>query len=91
VSKHELAARLGSVPETLSRTLNRFVAGRLIVVRGDSLEVLNRAALERLTQHQAGAAPRRQLASARLLQVKLIIPLRPVGLKAHCRPPGSDP
>jgi CRP/FNR family transcriptional regulator len=50
VAKHELAARLGTVPETLSRTLNRFVAGGLIVVRGNSFEVLNPAALERLAQ-----------------------------------------
>lgn len=50
VTKHELAARLGTVPETLSRTLNRFVAGGLIAMRGDSLEVLNRPALERLAQ-----------------------------------------
>lgn len=50
VTKHELAARLGTVPETLSRALNRFVAGGLISMRGDSLEVLNRPALERLAQ-----------------------------------------
>jgi CRP/FNR family transcriptional regulator, dissimilatory nitrate respiration regulator len=50
VAKHELAARLGTVPETLSRTLNRFVAGGLIAVRGTSFEVLNRPALERLAQ-----------------------------------------
>jgi CRP/FNR family transcriptional regulator len=50
VAKHELAARLGTVPETLSRTLNRFVAGELIVVRGNALDVLNRPALERLAQ-----------------------------------------
>ena len=51
VAKRELAARLGTIPETLSRTLNRFVAGGLIAVRGNALEVLNRAALERLAQH----------------------------------------
>ncbi len=50
VTKHELAARLGTVPETLSRTLNRFVAGGLVVVRGNSFELLNPAALERLAQ-----------------------------------------
>ncbi len=50
VAKHELAARLGTVPETLSRTLNRFVAGGLIAMRGDSLDMLNRPALERLAQ-----------------------------------------
>ncbi len=50
VAKHELAARLGTVPETLSRTLNRFVAGGLIAVHGTSFEILNRATLERLAQ-----------------------------------------
>jgi CRP-like cAMP-binding protein len=50
VSKRELAARLGTVPETLSRTLNRLVAGRFIAVHGNAFEVLNRAALERLAQ-----------------------------------------
>jgi CRP-like cAMP-binding protein len=50
VSKQELAARLGTVPETLSRTLNRFVRGGLIIVAGSTFEVLNRSALERLAQ-----------------------------------------
>jgi CRP/FNR family transcriptional regulator len=50
VTKHELAARLGTVPETLSRTLNRFVGGGLIAMRGNALAVLNRPALERLAQ-----------------------------------------
>ena len=50
IAKQELAARLGTVPETLSRTLNRFVAGGLVAVHGNSFEVLNRAALERLAQ-----------------------------------------
>ena len=57
VAKRELAARLGTVPETLSRTLNRFVAGGLIAMRGNALEVLNRASLERLAQQRAVAAP----------------------------------
>jgi CRP-like cAMP-binding protein len=50
VSKQELAARLGTVPETLSRTLNRFVASKLVAVSGPSFEILNREALERLAQ-----------------------------------------
>ena len=50
VAKHELAARLGTVPETLSRTLNRFVRGGLIKVDGNTFQVLNRSALERLAQ-----------------------------------------
>jgi CRP/FNR family transcriptional regulator len=49
-SKQELAARLGTVPETLSRTLNRFVAGGLVAVHGNAFEVLNHAALERVAQ-----------------------------------------
>jgi len=49
-SKQELAARLGTVPETLSRTLNRFVRSQLIAVSGPSFEILNRPALERLAQ-----------------------------------------
>jgi CRP/FNR family transcriptional regulator, dissimilatory nitrate respiration regulator len=49
-SKQELAARLGTVPETLSRTLNRFVASGLVAVHGNAFEVLNRAALERVAQ-----------------------------------------
>ncbi len=49
-SKQELASRLGTVPETLSRTLNRFAAGGLIAVDGNAFEVLNRRALERLAQ-----------------------------------------
>ena len=49
-AKQELAARLGTVPETLSRTLNRFVRGGLIAVDGNAFEVLNRPALERLAQ-----------------------------------------
>jgi CRP/FNR family transcriptional regulator len=50
IAKQELAARLGTVPETLSRTLNRFVRGGLIAVDGNTFEVLNRPALERLAQ-----------------------------------------
>ncbi|HUK78046.1 MAG TPA: Crp/Fnr family transcriptional regulator [Thermoleophilia bacterium] len=50
IAKHELAARLGTVPETLSRALNRFVRGGLIAVENDTLVVLNRPALERLAQ-----------------------------------------
>ena len=49
-AKRELAARLGTVPETLSRTLNRFVAGGLIAVHGNQFRVLNLGALERLAQ-----------------------------------------
>jgi CRP-like cAMP-binding protein len=51
-SRRELAARLGTVPETLSRTLHRFVAGGLVAVHGNAIEVLKPAALERLAQQQ---------------------------------------
>jgi len=49
-SKRELAARLGTVPETLSRTLDRFKRAGVIRLTGDALEVLDVAALERLAQ-----------------------------------------
>lgn len=50
IAKHELAARLGTVPETLSRALNRFVGSGVIAVESGNLVVLNRPALERLAQ-----------------------------------------
>ena len=49
-TKHELASRLGTVPETLSRTLNRLSAGRLIAVHGRDIEVVSVDGLERLAQ-----------------------------------------
>ena len=49
-SKHELASRLGTVPETLSRALNRFAAGRLVAVHGKNIEVLSTHGLARLAQ-----------------------------------------
>lgn len=49
-SRHEVAARLGTVPETLSRTLHRFVASGLIEVHGHDIVVLNHEGLERLAQ-----------------------------------------
>lgn len=57
VAKHELAARLGTVPETLSRTLHRFIAGRLIEVRAHDIQVLNHAGLERLALKDWSAKP----------------------------------
>ncbi len=50
VPKHEVAARLGTVPETLSRTLGRLERGGLIAARGATYTVINRAGLERLAQ-----------------------------------------
>jgi CRP/FNR family transcriptional regulator len=49
-SKRELAARLGTVPETLSRTLNQLVRSRTIALDGARFEVLDLRALERLAQ-----------------------------------------
>jgi CRP-like cAMP-binding protein len=49
-TRRELAARLGTVPETLSRSLNRFTAGGLIAVHGHDIEVVNLDGLERLAQ-----------------------------------------
>ena len=49
-SKRELAARLGTVPETLSRTLDRFKRAKVIALRGDTIEVLDIPALERIAQ-----------------------------------------
>ena len=83
VAKRELAARLGTVPETLSRTLNRFVGGGLIAVRGDVLSVLNRPALERLAQQLAVAAPRRHPVPSRLTQVKGATP--PLRVPLACK------
>ena len=59
-SKRELAARLGTIPETLSRTLNRFVAGGVIAMRGADFEVLNGEALRRLAQQPDATAARRR-------------------------------
>jgi CRP/FNR family transcriptional regulator, dissimilatory nitrate respiration regulator len=50
VTKHELASRLGTVPETLSRTLTRLSAGHLIAVHGRDIEVVNLDGLGRLAQ-----------------------------------------
>jgi CRP/FNR family transcriptional regulator len=50
IAKQELAARLGTVPETLSRTLSRFERGGLIAEEGGTFLLLNRPALERLAQ-----------------------------------------
>ena len=49
-TKHELASRLGTIPETLSRALNRLSAGRLIAVHGRDIEVVSVDGLERLAQ-----------------------------------------
>lgn len=51
-SKRELAARLGTVPETLSRTFDRFKRAKVICMSGggELIEILDFAALRRLAQ-----------------------------------------
>jgi CRP/FNR family transcriptional regulator len=51
-SKRELAARLGTVPETLSRTFDRFKRADVIRMSGDHrlIEILSFAKLHRLAQ-----------------------------------------
>jgi CRP/FNR family transcriptional regulator len=52
VSKRELAARLGTVPETLSRTFDRFKRAEVIRMSGDHrlIEILSFDKLHRLAQ-----------------------------------------
>lgn len=50
-SKQELAARLGTVPETLSRALNQLVRAGTIAVDGNTITILEAAALDHLAQH----------------------------------------
>lgn len=69
-ARHELAARLGTVPETLSRTLNRFVAGGLLAVHGNDIEVLNPAVLARLAQQYGEAEPASRPAVEHKLRVR---------------------
>lgn len=47
MTKRDLAARLGAVPETLSRNLRKLREGGAIVVRGDFVKILDAARLER--------------------------------------------
>jgi CRP/FNR family transcriptional regulator len=52
VSKRELSARLGTVPETLSRTFDRFKRAQVIRMSGDHrlIEILSFVQLHRLAQ-----------------------------------------
>ena len=51
-SKRELAARLGTVPETLSRTFDRLRRGGVLRTSGDHevIEILSVAKLRRIAQ-----------------------------------------
>ena len=51
-TKRELASRLGTVPETLSRTLDRFKQAGVLRLSGggEIVEILDFAALRRLTR-----------------------------------------
>jgi CRP/FNR family transcriptional regulator, dissimilatory nitrate respiration regulator len=48
ISKGQLASLLGTIPETLSRILNKMAAQGLIEVKGRAMRLLNRNALESL-------------------------------------------
>jgi CRP/FNR family transcriptional regulator len=54
VTKRELAAELGTVSETLSRTLAKFRERRLITVKGREIAVLSPAALRSLLRRNLG-------------------------------------
>jgi CRP/FNR family transcriptional regulator len=51
-SKRELAARIGTVPETLSRTFDRFKRAQVIAMSGNGelIEIVNFESLRRLAQ-----------------------------------------
>ena len=48
ISKGQLASLLGTIPETLSRILNKLAAQGLIEVKGRTMKLLKRDALESL-------------------------------------------
>ena len=48
ITKKELAARLGTISETLSRTLNKFRSKKVIKVAGNRITILNKARFEEI-------------------------------------------
>ncbi len=50
ISKTQLASLLGTIPETLSRILNRMAGQGLLAVQGSRIEILDMAGLELLAQ-----------------------------------------
>jgi CRP-like cAMP-binding protein len=50
VPKRELASRLGTVPETLSRALTQLARSRLIKRKGETIEILDSEGLDRLAR-----------------------------------------
>lgn len=54
MTKRVLAAELGTVSETLSRTLAKFRAQKLIAVKGKTITVLSPAELAKLLRHHLG-------------------------------------
>ena len=54
MTKRVLAAELGTVSETFSRTLAKFRTQSLLQVKGRSITVLNPSALHRLLRHHLG-------------------------------------
>jgi len=51
MTKRQLAARIGTVAETLSRALAKLKAEKLITVRGSQITLLDPAALADLAEH----------------------------------------
>ena len=49
-SKKQLAAQLGTTPETLSRTLKKFKTAGIIDVQGADITLLNKPALQNITE-----------------------------------------
>jgi len=49
ISKKELASRLGTISETLSRTLNKFKSKKVIKVAGNRITIVNKARLEEIS------------------------------------------